>query len=459
MNKITNTCKYLAIAPIAITSLYSCKSNNKKEVNENKKMNVVFILADDIGYSQIGCNGSDYYETPNIDSLSEEGLNFTNAYAAAAVSSPTRASIMTGKYPARLHLTDFIKGDTFPNSSLITPNWQKYLKLEETTLGELFKSSGYTTAMFGKWHLSIDKYEPESLPFNPNKQGFDEHIVTHKPKSDEDPFNDPHNVEQITKRSIDFIERKKDTNFFLFVSHNSIHDPLIEKPGLVKKYSNKEGVEKDQNHPVIGAMIESLDNSVGKILTKINSLGLSENTIVIFYGDNGGKASYAAQTPFRAGKGWLYEGGIREPLIIKWPGVTKENSTTNQVVSSIDFFPTFSSYLGKESTGVDGMDIKKFLKPDATSKERTLFWNYPHYHRGSGMMPAAAIRKGNYKMIIWYEDFLKDSTKGIELYNLAKDKSEAKDISSDNTEILNELLEDFRVWEKEAKIQVPQLKN
>jgi uncharacterized sulfatase len=435
-----------------------CTDHKEINNNKNEKMNVVFILADDMGYSQLGCNGSEYYETPNIDKLSSESLNFTNAYSAAAVSSPTRASIMTGKYPARLHITDFIKGDTFPDSSLITPNWQKYLPLEEHTLGELFKENGYLTAIFGKWHLSIDKHEPASKPFNPDKQGFDEYIVTHKPGASADSSDDAHNVKLITEKSVNFLNKMRDTSFFLFVSHNSIHDPLMEDSILVNKYRHKKGVEKSENHPIIGAMIETLDKGVGEILNAIDSLGLSQNTVVIFYGDNGGKDLYASQTPFRKGKGWLYEGGIRVPLMIKWPGLTRQGEKTEQVISSIDFYPTFADYL-EDSSIVDGISLINFLMPNTPIAERRLFWNYPHYHRGSGMKPAAAVLDGNYKAIIWYEEYLKDSTKGIELYNLSNDASEENNIFKDSTELAFKLLNEFNLWAESANIQIPEVKH
>ncbi len=313
--------------------------------------NIVFILADDLGYTQLGCYGSDYYQTPNLDQLASEGLKFTNAYAACAVCSPTRVSIMTGKYPARLHLTDFIAGNYRTDYPLSQPDWQKYLLLEERTIAEYLKEQGYRTALFGKWHLSQGKTPPESLPFNPDKQGFDESFVTYKPSggmsmSWQGAEVDAHNVDTITSLAIDFIDRNRSNSFFLFVSHNTIHDPLKEKAESIAKFEKLPGTEMPENHPVIAAMIERLDMSCGAIFNKIIDSGLEENTIVIFFSDNGGRHSYALQTPFRAGKGWLYEGGIREPLIVKWKNVLEAGFRSEALVSSIDFLPTLLEVSG-----------------------------------------------------------------------------------------------------------------
>ncbi len=224
--------------------LLACGSTAENKKRNQKtaagKPNIIFILADDLGCAQIGCYGTDYYKTPNIDKLATNGKRFTNAYAAAAICSPTRASIMTGKYPARLHLTDFIPGRTKNNLPLSQPDWQKYLPLEELTLGEALKETGYKTALIGKWHLSSTKKPPESLLYNPDKQGFDETFITYKPSSKlykpwQTPENDAHNVDTITDRSLEFIEENADNPFLLIISHNSIHDPLMEKAKSINK--------------------------------------------------------------------------------------------------------------------------------------------------------------------------------------------------------------------------------
>ncbi len=437
--------------------LINCSSENK--VNQP---NFVFILADDLGYSQIGCNGSSYYKTPNIDQLAEEGMRFTNAYAACPVCSPTRASIMTGKYPARLHLTDFIAGNNKDNYPLSQPNWQKYLPLEEITFAEILKESGYNTALFGKWHLSQDKMPPKSLPFNPDKQGFNESFVTYKPSGSmiqpwQEAENDAHNVDTITTLALDFLVRNKSNPFFLFVSHNTIHDPLKEKEETIQKYKNLKESEEPENHPIVAAMIERLDNSCGEIFNKLDELGLNENTIVIFFGDNGGRDKHAKQTPFRAGKGWLYEGGIREPLIVKWKNEIKAGTVSEALISSVDFLPTFLEVTGNTNIpkNIDGKSFLPVLKNNQIENHNNVFWHYPHYHGGSGMIPAGAVRSGNFKLIEWYEPKLLNSGNCVELFDLSKDQGETTNLSEQLPEKAAELKELLNNWRIEVDAQMP----
>lgn len=448
--------RVLILLTVVTLSFYGCA--NKSETPPN----IVFILADDLGYSQIGCYGTDYYQTPNIDKLASNGMRFTNAYAACAVCSPTRASIMTGKYPARLHLTDFLSGnkkDTYPLSQ---PDWQKHLPLEEITFAEILKERGYNTAIFGKWHLSKEKMPPGSLPFNPDKQGFDEHFVTYKPsgsmiQSWQEVENDAHNVDTITSLAINFLERNQSNPFFLFVSHNTIHDPLKEKAETIQKYEEQKETDAPENHSIVAAMIERLDNSCGEIFNKINELGLDENTIVIFFADNGGRDKYAKQTPFRAGKGWIYEGGIREPLIVRWKGEVSSGSTSEALISSIDFLPTFIDMTGRNAIPehIDGLSFLPALKNPKAEIHTDLFWHYPHYHGGSGMVPAGAVRSGNYKLIEWYEPKMLGDEKSVELFNLENDQGETMDLSESNPEKAAELTQLLDIWRTEVDAQMP----
>jgi arylsulfatase A-like enzyme len=313
--------------------------------NEEANPNIIFILADDLGWAQTGVYGSDYYKTPNIDHLAAEGIRFTNAYAACSVSSPTRASIMTGKYPARLHLTDFIAGNPGNDYPLSQPDWQKSLPLEEVTLAEVIGDQGYNTAIFGKWHLSVTKFGPESLPFNPDKQGFKEHFVSDKPDRNDNPEKDAHKSDSIGNTSVRFIKENAGDPFFLFVSFSAIHNPLMEKADSIDKWKNVAGSGKPENNPIIAAMLSTMDRNIGKIMNAVDECGLGSNTIIIFFSDNGGLETEAKQTPLRHGKGWLYEGGIREPLIIKWPGVTEGGSVSREIVTSVDFMPTICELL------------------------------------------------------------------------------------------------------------------
>lgn len=443
-------------ALIAFSLVAGCRFSAK-----DSPPNIIFILADDLGYSQLGCYGSNFYKTPSIDKLSLEGMRFTNAYAACAVCSPTRASIMTGKYPARLHLTDFIAGNSRDNYALSQPDWQKYLPLEETTIAEMLKAEGYKTALFGKWHLSQEKTPPGSLAYNPDKQGFHESFVTYKPSQSmarpwQDAEKDGHNVDTITSLAIDFLERNKSNPFFLFVSHNTIHDPLREKAKTIQKYEDLKESKEPENHPIIAAMIERLDNSCGLILNKISELGLENNTVVVFFSDNGGKHDYAAQTPFRAGKGWLYEGGIREPLIVKWPGNIKSGQVSDELVISTDFYPTFLQLAGIEGIFCeDGKSLVPVLTGQNSLDRESIFWHYPHYHGGSGMCPAAAIRHGDFKLIEWFEPTLLGEGGQVELYNLRTDMGETRNIADENPKKTMELRKLLHKWQRDVDAQMP----
>jgi arylsulfatase A-like enzyme len=416
---------------VTALTLPGCSAGLSPTRIRKDKPNFLFILADDFGWSQLGCYGSQYYETPNIDRLAAQGMKFTDAYAACPVCSPTRASIMTGKYPARLHLTDFIAGGNYPYEKYKQPDWQKFLPLEEVTIAEVFKTAGYTTASFGKWHLSIDKKPPKSLPYNPDKQGFDEYFVTYKPASNSDPESDAHNVEIITKKSLEFLQKNKDNPFFLYVTHNTIHTPIMGKEKLVEKYKNKSGADLPQNNPIVAAMIEELDDSVGSLLAKLDELDIADKTIVIFFGDNGGLERSAKQIPLRSGKANLYEGGIREPLIVRWPGVIQQGSVCSEPVTSVDFFPTFLDILGlknKAEKSIDGISLLPLLQQTGPLNRRAIFWHYPHYH-SSSIGPCGAVRMGDFKLIEWFDETICGPGNRFELYNLKNDIAEQNNLS------------------------------
>ena len=268
--------------------------------------------------------------------------------------------------------------------------------------------------------------------------------------------NDAHNVDTITHLAIDFLEKNKSNPFFLFVSHNTIHDPLKEKAETIQKYTNLKESEEPENHPVIAAMIERLDNSCGKIFNKVNELGLDENTVIIFFGDNGGRDIYARQTPFRAGKGWLYEGGIREPLIVKWKDKITAKTVSESLISSIDFLPTILEIAGINNMreNIDGKSFLSALKQPKTTIHENLFWHYPHYH-GSGMIPAGAVRSGKYKLIEWYEPKLLNQENSVELFELEKDQGETTDLSESLPEKAEELKKLLNNWRIEIGAQMP----
>lgn len=431
------------------------------DANQETKPNIVFVLADDLGIPQVGCYGSTFYNTPNIDKLALNGVRYTNAYSAAAVCSPTRAAILTGKNPARINITDFISGNPNSNYPLSQPEWQKHLPIKEITIAEILKKEGYKTALFGKWHLSKKKTPPVSQEHGPSHQGFDHSFMTYKPadylplrpwqKAEED----AHNVDTLTNLAIDFIRQNKDSSFFLMLSHNTIHDPLMERQASISEYYNGDTLAAT-NNAVLAAMVERMDQAFGKLYQTLEQLNLLDNTLIVFYSDNGGLESDADQAPYRKGKGWLYEGGIRVPLIMQWKGQIEASTLDNRIVTSMDLFPTFAhAASANHIPSFDGIDLFDTVKKTDENRLRSLYWNYPHYHAGTGMRPAVAIRSGNYKLIKWYEPYLFDENEVFELYNLADDPGESKNLVNEYPEKVLELNTQLEEWKVSAGAQEP----
>jgi arylsulfatase A-like enzyme len=424
--------------------------------------NIVFILVDDLGWADVGCFGSKYYETPNIDRLAAQGMRFTDAYAACPVCSPTRASIMTGKYPARLRLTDWIPGEgNAPNHALLVPPWRQFLPLEEVTLARALKPAGYASASIGKWHLGGPAYFPEHHGFDLNVAGSD----TGQPASYFWPYEGKtHTVpglkaggqpgEYLTDRLTDaaesFIETNKDRPFFLYFAHYAVHVPLQAKAAVLAKYQAKRPLG-GQTNAVYAAMIESVDESVGRVLGKLEALGLNERTVVVFMSDNGGLWPQAtSNAPLRAGKGHPYEGGIREPLIIRWPGHVRPGRRCSVPVCSIDFFPTLLELAGAPAPGpVDGLSLAPLLRESGTLPRDALYWHYPHYWSGNLVRPSGAVRAGDWKLIEFYEDMR------VELYNLKEDLGESRDLASARPEKAAELRGRLHRWRDSVDAQMP----
>jgi arylsulfatase A len=427
---------------------------------------VVFVLVDDLGWPQTSLYGGDFYKTPVLEALSKEGMTFHNAYSDSPVCSPTRAAIQTGKHPARLHLTTFIPGEPVQQRALLEPDWQTFLPFFEYTLGEMFQDAGYETAYFGKWHLSPGKKPPKSILHDPWTQGYGESLVTFKPAKTlaeewQTPENDGHNVQLLTERAMDFISNNADHPFFLMLSHNSVHFPLMERKKRIDYFDGKAGDAGQHKSAVLAAMIERLDTSIGRILSHLDKLGLSRDTVVIVYSDNGGAdTKRISQAPMRGGKGWLYEGGIRVPLIVRWPSVIAEGSSSSALISSSDFFPTFAEILGDradpDKENLDGKSMLGVLKGKNIDNSRALFWHFPHYH-GSGMKPAGAVRLGNYKLIEWYERNSCDNSTPLELYDLSNDPGEKQNLAQAQAEKSAELLHRLRDWRKQIGAQMPSL--
>jgi arylsulfatase A-like enzyme len=427
----------------------SCQSAEEKQA-----WNIVYILSDDVGWNQMGYHGSNFYETTNIDQIAGEGIHFTNAYAADPVCSPTRGSIMTGKYPARLHLTDYIPGSPYPYARLTTPQQAPCLPLEEVIIAEKLKERGYVTGHFGKWHLSPDKNYKPGRPFDPGSQGFDVVFTSVKPKPDADPEKDAHHTVEIVERSIKFIEEFKSQPFFCYVAFHTVHRPIMEHADLIAKYEKKPNSDDPVNNPIMGAMIERMDVGIGQIIDKLEELGLTDKTIVIFYSDNGGLESLQDQAPLRGGKATVFEGGIKVPMAIKWPGVITPGIISETLVSSQDFFPTIMEMTGTpyDKDKLDGVSLMPLLKQEGDLIRNTLYWHYPHYHH-QGYKPGGAIREGDYKLIEWFEPTLTDGIGQVNLYNLKEDIGESTDLSNDMPELRDRLRQKLHDWRKAVNAQ------
>ncbi|MCC5932328.1 MAG: sulfatase [Cyclobacteriaceae bacterium] len=452
MNTIIKSLKRLTLVSIAF-AMFSCESTDQ---TTEKDWNIVFILSDDLGWNQVAYHGiTDFYETPNIDQIAREGMHFTNAYTANPVCSPTRASIMTGKNPARLHLTDFIPGGTYPYEKLAGPAMEPFLPINEKILPQFFKDKGYVTGIFGKWHLSPDRlFDEPGRFFDPQYRGFDEVLANAKPNADHDPLDDPHHVEDITQHSLAFLDAHHDKPFMMVVSHHVVHTPLIERPDLIAKYEAKKDPENRVENATMGAMIERMDEGIGRILRKIEDLGVADNTIVIFFSDNGGHSGQQSQAPLHGGKAMIFEGGIRVPLCVRWPGVVKPGTKSDLPVISDDFLPTFLDILNHpaDRNDFDGRSIVSLLKGTEKMDREALYWHYPHYHN-LGYRPGGAIRMGDYKLIEWYEETLLQLPNQILLYNLKEDISELKDLSHEMPELAAQMRRKLHEWRRKSKVQ------
>jgi arylsulfatase A-like enzyme len=440
------------VLSIIITSgfyLLGCQSTEQKQ-----NWNIVFILADDLGWNQVGYHGNDFYETPHIDQIAADGMQFSNAYASDPVCSPTRAGIMTGKHPARWHLTDYIPGSPYPHARLTTPQQIAGLPLEAVTIAEKVKEKGYVTGHFGKWHLSKDKNYQPGRPQDPGSQGFDDIFTSVKPKPDADPDSDAHHTIEITENAIRFIEENKEKPFFCYVPYHTVHRPLMENADLIAKYENKEGADKAVNNPIMGAMIERLDTGIGQIIAKLQELGLTEKTVVIFYSDNGGLEQLQDQAPLRGGKAMILEGGIRVPMAIKWPGNIQPGSKSESLVTSEDIFPTIMEILGIDyaESDFDGVSLTPVLTQSGELKRTTLYWHYPHYHH-QGYQPGGAIREGNYKLIEWFEPSIMGTEGQINLYNLKDDIGETNDLSEEMPDFARQLRQKLHDWRQATGVQ------
>lgn len=421
--------------------------------------NIVLFFIDDMGSQDLGCYGSAFYQTPAIDKIAAQGLRFTNAYSACTVCSPTRASLMTGKYPARLRLTDWIQGHKKPYAQLNVPDWTMYLPLEEKTLAESLKEKGYATWHVGKWHLGDDeKYWPENQGFDVNIAGnfkgapikngqYNGFFSPYGLKRLKDGPKGEYLTDRLTNEAISLIDKHKTGQpFFLNLAHYAVHTPIQGKPEKVEKYKQLLNGEKDpQKNPEYAAMIESVDESVARIIQKLEEKGLLENTLIIFASDNGALASVSTSKPFKRGKGWAYEGGTRTPLLMYWKGKLEGGKLIDEPVITMDIYTTIMNLVKAQlPNGIDGKDIMPVITQNK-SYNRPLFWHYPHYHSGK---PHGSVRFGDWKLIEFFED------NRLELYNLKDDVGETKDLSRENPTKTKELKQLMVSWRKEVKAQM-----
>jgi arylsulfatase A-like enzyme len=497
---------------------------------QKEKMNVIVFLVDDMGWSDLGCYGSKFYRTPQINHFAKESVRFTQAYASSHVCSPSRAGLISGEYPARLHLTDWLPGrQNFSFQRLKNASIVQHLPYGKPTLPEVLKEHGYQTAIFGKWHLGDDSVSTE-------RQGFELHVPQWNKGWPNGTYFAPYHMkgleggpqgeyltDRLTTEALKWVEKNKEHPFFLFLSHFAVHDPIEGPPHLVEKYvrrmkhshpqedipyileqnpdtpnplSRKElnallqdtryqgysilpnrtvKIKQYQDNPEYAAMVESVDESLGRVLAKLKELGLSDNTIVIFTSDNGGmsganlyhptrkiplsmlNASFSTSNlPLRGGKGWLYEGGIRVPLLVYWPGKGQHGTACKVPVINTDFYPTILDMLGMAPPAhypIDGKSFVPLLKGDRKGSEgiekRAIYWHFPQYSNHGAQSPGGAIRYGDYKLLEYFEHYT------VQLFDIKTDPGEQHDLSKLNPEKTKQLRGMLHAWRKEIHANMP----
>jgi len=456
--------------------LNSCKSENEKQKQE--KLNILFIMADDLGWKDVGYMGTQYYETPNIDRLAKQGMVFTNAYANAPNCAPTRACLMSGQYSPRHGIYTVGNADRGVDSlrKLIPIENETVLDTSVVTIAEALNRAGYFSASMGKWHLGDPPTNgPESQGFNVNIAGshwghpFHGYFSPYKNPALEDGPKGEYLTDRLTQEAVEFLRNNEDTSFFLYLPYYSVHTPIQAKEQEIEKFRKKEPWD-GHNNPVYAAMIHSVDRGVGRLMKTLNELNLKENTIVIFYSDNGGMGGYkendiiqreiTSHDPLRGGKGMFYEGGIRVPLVVRWPGKVEPGSKCETPVISTDFYPTFLDLAGinkKEEKILDGKSILPLLKQEDNFKREALYWHFPAYLQGNKgtfrTRPVSVVRSGNYKLLEFFED------DRLELYNLEEDIGEENDLSNEIPDKTQELHQKLEKWRQDIGAPVPQKKN
>jgi arylsulfatase A len=458
---------------VLISCGFACNTS-KKVINSQStsRPNIIILLADDLGRNDIACYGNNFIETPHLTALANEGIKCNNSYAAAPLCSPTRASIITGNNPTRINLTEHLHGyaPAGPKQKLITPKIETGLPGNLITIPEALKSAGYISAHIGKWHLGMGPSSPKAQGFDfvygggaeglPNSFFYPFFNGKPYPNLLEDTKEGDYLDDALTNRAIRFLQNNKDSTFFLELNFYAPHVPIQVKPNLVEKYKNKRSKGNYSNLPndEYAAMVESIDANVGRLIEQVKALGLDKNTIIIFASDNGGLSveevpAFAKHTPptdngdLKNGKGYITEGGIKIPWILWMPSVIKNSREENALITTDDIFNTCMQLAGQKTTSPDGVSLVPILQNKAIT-DRNLYWHFPHYSPQRGL-PGAAIRKGNYKLIEWYEDGK------LELFDLSKDEGEQNNIAATNTALVNEMKVLLSDWRKKMNAQMP----
>jgi arylsulfatase A-like enzyme len=442
------------------------------------KLNIVLILVDDLGWTDLTCYGSDLHETPHVDRLAQRGMRFTQAYAPSPVCTPSRAALMCGEHPARLHMTVWREAAKNPpnDKKLIPPITEEDLSLQKLTIAERLKEAGYMTAHIGKWHLGDAGHYPQT-------QGFDFAVGgTHWgcPKTFFYPYRgmmhgdfryipglgignpDDYLTDRLTDQALEVIDSWADRPFFLYMAYYTVHTPIEAKPAMVDHYQKKLKPGMLHNNATYAAMVKSMDDNVGRILQKLEDQGIEKRTVVIFTSDNGGFINkwrsfpnITNNAPLRSGKGSLYEGGVRVPLIVYWPGLTKPGTSSQEPVVLTDLYTTLLAAMGLDPTPgasrFDGMNlIPLFENADAKLSRKSLYWHYPHYYRTT--TPVSSIRAGQWKLLEYLEDGR------LELYNLSEDPGEQNNLAATKVNKAEELQQQLHAWREEVKAQMPTVK-
>lgn len=477
MNRI-----YWIVIALAIGCLFAPRLD---AADDKPRLNFVFLLVDDWGWSDGGVFGSDLYETPHIDALAARGIRFTDTYAACTVCSPTRAAVMTGQYPARTRVTDWIPGASSKGKPLSPPDWTQKLEHRHTTIAELLKGAGYRTAHIGKWHLTPRTQDADVVKeYEPTKHGFDRNVAGNQwgaPGSYYWPYfrgkggnplaarvrNFPEGGEKgdyltdtLTTECLRIIDDYKADPFYIYFPYYNVHTPIQGRGDLVERYKKKlaDGKKRKHTNAAYAAMVTSVDESVGRIAAKLEKLGIADRTVIILTGDNGGldrRGSPTENAPIRAGKGSAYEGGVRTPGVVYVPGAPGNGKTCAEPIISVDYYPTIAKLARVElpkDHKVDGVSLTPLLRDPSRNLERdAIYWHYPHYH-GGGSEPHSAIRAGDWRLVEFQHG------PRVELYNLANDPSETTDLAKTTPAKTTQLLKMLHDWRKSVDAQ-PAVKN